>query len=73
MSRSLFADGAWADYCFWQTQDKKTLKRINALIDEKNRPIYRIIGAVLWQQAHLYGHWVVVAVLELQVNRCYGD
>jgi toxin YoeB len=34
MSRPLFADGAWADYCFWQSQDKKTLKRINALIDD---------------------------------------
>jgi toxin YoeB len=34
MSRPLFSDGAWADYCFWQTQDKKTLKRINKLIDD---------------------------------------
>jgi toxin YoeB len=34
MSRPLFSDGAWADYCFWQAQDKKTLKRINALIDD---------------------------------------
>lgn len=24
----LFTDNAWADYCSWQTEDKKTLKRI---------------------------------------------
>ena len=27
-----FTEDAWADYCYWQTQDKKTLKRINMLI-----------------------------------------
>ncbi|MCK5688018.1 type II toxin-antitoxin system YoeB family toxin, partial [Myxococcota bacterium] len=30
MNRLLaWTDEAWADYLFWQTQDKKTLKRIN--------------------------------------------
>jgi toxin YoeB len=24
----------WEDYVYWQTQDKKTLKRINALIED---------------------------------------
>ncbi|HEU6482492.1 TPA: type II toxin-antitoxin system YoeB family toxin, partial [Streptococcus pneumoniae] len=23
-----FTEDAWADYCYWQNQDKKTLKRI---------------------------------------------
>lgn len=27
-----FTEDAWADYCYWQNQDKKTLKRINKLI-----------------------------------------
>ncbi|HEU6661622.1 TPA: type II toxin-antitoxin system YoeB family toxin, partial [Streptococcus pneumoniae] len=22
-----FTEDAWADYCYWQNQDKKTLKR----------------------------------------------
>lgn len=30
--RILWEESAWEDYCYWQTQDKKTLKRINALI-----------------------------------------
>lgn len=28
----LWSDKAWDDYLYWQTQDKKTLKRINELI-----------------------------------------
>lgn len=28
----LWDDRAWDDYIYWQNQDKKTLKRINALI-----------------------------------------
>jgi len=30
----VFAEQAWEDYLYWQTQDKKTLKRINALLKE---------------------------------------
>ena len=30
--RLLWEDRAWDDYCYWQTQDKKTLKKINALL-----------------------------------------
>lgn len=29
MSEKIWADDAWEDYLYWQTQDKKTLKRIN--------------------------------------------
>ena len=27
----LWTDDGWADYLYWQSQDKKTLKRINEL------------------------------------------
>lgn len=30
-------DEAWEDYVAWQTEDKKTLKRINALIKDIER------------------------------------
>jgi toxin YoeB len=40
-----FTDRAWADYVHWQTQDRKTLKRINALIaDIKRDPDGQGIG-----------------------------
>lgn len=29
MSEKIWSDDAWKDYLYWQTQDKKTLKRIN--------------------------------------------
>ena len=32
--RLLWEDRAWSDYLYWQTQDKKTLKRINGLIKD---------------------------------------
>ena len=32
MCKLTFTLYAWEDYLYWQTQDKKTLKRINALL-----------------------------------------
>ena len=41
MSEKIWSDDAWEDYLYWQTQDKKTLKRINLLIKdiERNGPM----------------------------------
>jgi toxin YoeB len=33
----IWSDEAWEDYLYWQGQDKKTLKRINALIKDIER------------------------------------
>lgn len=33
----MWADHAWEDYLYWQTQDKKTLKRINQLLRDIDR------------------------------------
>lgn len=35
--RKIWSDEAWEDYLYWQTQDKKTLKRINMLIRDIER------------------------------------
>ena len=32
-----WTDEAWKDYIYWQTQNKKTLKRINRLLDDIKR------------------------------------
>ena len=42
--RLLWEDRAWADYLYWQTQDKKTLKRINALIKDIQRSAFDGVG-----------------------------
>lgn len=33
----IWYDKAWDDYLYWQTQDKRTLKRINELIKDIDR------------------------------------
>ena len=30
----VFTDNGWKDYVYWQTEDRKTLKKINSLIDD---------------------------------------
>ena len=32
----VFTKNGWEDYIYWQTEDKKTLKKINKLIEDKN-------------------------------------
>ena len=44
MGNIVFTESAWADYLYWQTQDKKTLRRINALLQDISRNGYDGIG-----------------------------
>lgn len=40
----VWSDDAWEEYLYWQTQDRKTLKRINDLIKDCERNRYEGIG-----------------------------
>lgn len=42
--RKIWFDEAWEDYLYWQVQDKKTLKRINALLKDIERNNFDGIG-----------------------------
>lgn len=42
--RKIWYDLAWEDYLYWESQDKKTLKRINQLIRDVERDPFRGIG-----------------------------
>ena len=42
--KKVWFDEAWSDYIYWQTQDKKTLKRINQLLQDIDRNRYTGIG-----------------------------
>ena len=45
MSRKLaWTDEAWQGYVYWQSQDKKTLKRINKLIEATKRHPFEGLG-----------------------------
>lgn len=37
MSKITFAEDAWTEYLYWQSQDKKTLKKINSLLKSIQR------------------------------------
>ena len=41
----LWDERAWEEYLEWQSQDKKTLKRINMLIKDIQRECYGGIGS----------------------------
>ena len=58
MSRKIrFTPSAWATYVYWQTQDKKTLKRINSLIDAACRDAFEGVGKPEPLVGNLAGYW----------------
>ncbi len=52
-----WTDDAWEDYLYWQTQDKKTLKRINKLINDVKRSPFEGIGKPEPLKENLSGFW----------------
>ena len=55
--RLLWEDRAWSDYLYWQTQDKKTLKRINGLIKDIQWNSFEGIGKPEPLKENLSGLW----------------
>lgn len=53
----VWTDEAWQDYLYWQTQDKKTLKRINLLINDTKRSPFAGIGKPEPLKENLSGFW----------------
>jgi toxin YoeB len=52
-----FTDEAWIDYLYWQTQDKKTLRRINDLIKDAQRDPFTGIGKPEALKHSMSGFW----------------
>lgn len=52
-----WTDEAWNSYVYWQTQDKKTLKRINKLIADVERSPFDGIGKPEPLKENLTGFW----------------
>lgn len=55
----LWHDEAWDDYIYWQSQDKKTLKKINRLITDIERNGYYNIGKPETLTGNLSSFWSV--------------
>jgi toxin YoeB len=52
-----YTDECWNDYVYWQGQDKRTLKRINALIKDAQRDPFVGIGKPEPLKENLSGFW----------------
>jgi toxin YoeB len=55
--KKVFADQAWEDYLYWQTQDRNIIKRINALVKDTERSPYEGIGKPEPLKHSLAGYW----------------
>ncbi|QRZ62445.1 Txe/YoeB family addiction module toxin [Rothia sp. ZJ932] len=53
----IWSENAWEDYLWWQVQDRKTLKRINALLKDIQRNGNEGIGKPEALRNNLSGYW----------------
>ncbi|MCL2603407.1 MAG: Txe/YoeB family addiction module toxin [Defluviitaleaceae bacterium] len=77
MTRPLsFMPRAWTDYLYWQSHDKKMMKRINELLKDINRNPFTGIGQPeplkhnlngLWSRRIDGTHRIVYEVSDLQI------
>ena len=81
--KKIWFDEAWEDYIYWQQQDKKTLKRINALLKEIERDNFNGIGkpeplmgelSVFWSRRIDDTNRIVYRIVEgrLEILSCKG-
>ena len=52
-----WSDDAWEEFCYWEMQDRKTLKRILKLIKDIDRNGYSGIGKPEPLKGDLSGWW----------------
>jgi toxin YoeB len=57
MMNKVWHDRAWDEYLHWQTQDRKTLKRINNLLKDIDRDPFSGIGKPEPLTGNLQGYW----------------
>lgn len=71
-----FSENAWEDYTYWQTLDKKIVKKMNSLIKDIQRNPFDGIGkpeslkydlAGLWSRRIDHDHRLVYQVVENQI------
>jgi toxin YoeB len=55
--KKIWFEEAWDDYVYWQTQDRKTLERINQLLRDISRNSYSGIGKPEPLKGEFCGFW----------------
>ena len=54
---SVFTENGWKDYVYWQTEDRKTLRKINSLLEDIKRNGNEEIGKPEALSGDLAGFW----------------
>ena len=57
MSNLVFLPEGWEDYLYWQGQDKKTLRRINQLLQDVSRNAFEGLGKPEPLRGNMTGWW----------------
>lgn len=81
--RIIWHDDAWEDYLRWQTEDRRTLRRINAIIRDIDREAFEGTGKPEPLKGDLSGWWsrridecnrIVYRVRSgcIEINQCGG-
>ena len=57
LMNKMLTENGWLDYIYWETEDRKTLKRINKLLDDIDRNGNEGIGKPEPLIGNLSGFW----------------
>ena len=57
MNNISFSVKAWEEYCYWQMQDKRTLKKINILLSDIQRNPFSGLGKPEALKENFSGYW----------------
>ena len=57
--KKVWSDEAWKEYLYWQTQDKKIIRKINNLIKDIDRNGDHCTGKPEQLSGNLAGYWSV--------------
>lgn len=83
MSKITFSEKAWNDYLYWQGEDRKTLKRINQLLQDISRNYFKGLGKPKALKGNLSGYWsrriddthrlvYIIANEHIEIVQCKG-
>lgn len=66
--KKVWFDEAWEDYLYWQMQDRKTLRRINALLKDIERSNFDGIGKPEPLKGELSGFGADVLMIQTDLS-----
>ena len=69
----IWHDDAWEEYLYWQSQDKKTLKKINRLLNDIKRNGYKCSGKAEPLKGNLSGYWSARIDEQNRIVFCISD